>query len=160
MITYFIFKVLGEEEDDVYETNEFLAKDDFRVVSITNGLPEKLVKLSSISIKKIDENATAPSLSKTVIQPTATITAIKSTAAATTTRVTRQTRQSKNNEEEIKKLLHEPHVNLTVFLNGSGKGKALPFTGMKQIDIMTMIIKTTKNLVENSKKLVQPKFVK
>ena len=157
MITCFIFKVLGEEEDDVYETNEFLAKDDFRVVSITNGLPEKLVKLSSISIKKIDENATTPSLSKTVIQPTATITAIKSTAAAatTTTRVTRQTRQSKNNEEEIKKLLHEPHVNLTVFLNGSGKGKALPFTGMKQIDIMTMIMKTTKNLVENSKKCNQ-----
>ena len=105
-----------EEDDDIMENEEFLAKDDVRVVSITNGLPEKLGKLSGISIKKIDEEITP------IIK--------------TPPKNVPQTRQRKSMKTTTKiseqpSPLHEPQVNLTVFVKGGGKAKALDFTGMQ-----------------------------
>ena len=105
-----------EEDDDIMENEEFLAKDDVRVVSITNGLPEKLGKLSGISIKKIDEEITP------IIK--------------TPPKNVPQTRQRKSMKittkiSEQPSPLHEPQVNLTVFVKGGGKAKALDFTGMQ-----------------------------
>jgi len=106
-----------EEEDDIMENEEFLAKDDVRVVSITNGLPEKLGKLSGISIKKIDEEITP------IIK--------------TPPKNVPQTRQRKSMKATTKiseqpSPLHEPQVNLTVFVKGGGKAKALDFTDFRK----------------------------
>ena len=87
---------------------------------------EKLGKLSGISIKKIDEEIIP------IIKPPINI---------------RQTRQRKSmkaatkiSEQQLtgstsadRKSLHEPQVNLTVFVKGGGKAKALDFTGMHYI---------------------------
>ena len=91
-----------------------MAKDDARVVSITNGLPEKLGKLSGISIKKIDEEI-IPIIKPPNVPQTRQR---KSMKATTISKVSEQS------------LLHEPQVNLTVFVKGGGKAKALDFTGM------------------------------
>ena len=103
-----------EDDDDVLTTNDFLPKDDFRVVSITNGLPEKLVKLSSISIKKVDDE-NSPQV-----------------PVISNVRKTRQ--QTKEVPAKIVEL--EKNVNLTVVVNNGGRAKQLPFTDFrKDLDI-------------------------
>ena len=98
------------------ENEEFLAKDDVRVVSITNGLPEKLGKLSGISIKKIDDEEIIP-----IIKPPPNVPQTRQRKSMKATTITKVSEQP---------LLHEPQVNLTVFVKGGGKAKALDFTGM------------------------------
>ena len=97
------------EDNDDYEANQdFLDNDDVRVVSITNGLPQKLTKLSGITICKSGASDTTV--------PSVTVTKTKSV--------------------EENPSFAEPQVNLTVMVNNGRQAKELPFNDFrKDLDI-------------------------
>ena len=104
-----------ESEDlDDYNTDEFLDNDDVRVISITQGLPDKLSKLSGISIRKTDGDDSSSS------------TPIPRAISATITRSSEATIES---EEAT---FPEPQVNLTVLVNDGRHEKELPFNDFRK----------------------------
>ena len=108
-----------EDEDlDDYNTDDFLDNDDVRVISITQGLPDKLSKLSGISIRKTDGDDSSGSVPVPKPFP-ATITR----AAASVAPIDDST-------------FPEPQVNLTVLVNDGRQAKELPFNDFrKDLDI-------------------------